>query len=77
MFRPGDHVNADLPFFLSQLLPSTSPEELVRAEGQYRSMKDAIHNPRSYHSTSDRTTLPILSEMLNTAIAQRGGDFHP
>ena len=31
MFRPGDHVNADLPFFLSKLLPYTSLEELVRA----------------------------------------------
>ena len=78
MFRPGDHVHADLPFFLSKLLPYTSRDELVRAGGLYRNMKSSIGNSNLYHSTSDPKILPILSDMLNIAIAEReGGDFRP
>ena len=42
-------------------------------------MRDSIGNPNSHPSTSDPKILPFLSDMLNTAIAQReeGGDFHP
>ena len=67
MFRPGEHVNADLPFILSKLLPYISQEELQEAKRQFWQMAPEITSDRYRTATSDPTILPTLSERLNSA----------
>ena len=65
MFRPGEHVNADLPFILSQLRPYISRKELQQAKNQFSQMTERITGSPYLTATSDLAILPILSEKLH------------
>ena len=64
MFRPGPHLNADLPFSLSQLLPHITFNDLLRAIDQFRNMKASIAKNSTLATTSDTTIFPTLFNML-------------
>ena len=65
MFRPGEHVNADLPFILSQLRPYISQQELQEAKNQFSQMTERITGSPYLKATSDTAVLLILSEKLH------------
>ena len=68
MFRPGPHLNADLPFSLSQLLPHITFNDLLKAFGQFKTIY--IENDSTLTSTSDLAILSTLSEMLKHALEE-------
>ena len=65
MFRPGVHVNADLPFILSKLRPYISQQELQEAKNQFSQMTERITGSPYLTATSDSAILPILSEKFH------------
>ena len=70
MFRPGHHLNADLPFILEKLLPYVTLEDLKEAKSQLKYTKRQIAYYDHIRNDYDPALLQTLSNMLDQAITR-------